>query len=487
MGADKKLIFRTISAILLYEGISMLPSYLLALYDHDLGPALGIGITMLLIFVCGLTGVRLTRRYKAKIKVRDSYFLVLICWLTVIGTGMLPYLLSRIGIHPVDALFESVAAWTTSSAWVLNVNNLPRALILWRATASWLGGMGVILIAILILSTLGVNGQKLVNAELPGPSVMKTSARMKDTIKELYFIYFMLSAIELVLLLAGRIPRFEALVNTMTTMSTAGLIDYHRAIGTHFTPYVKVVLAVFSLLSSINFAIYINLRRRRFRLVKEDVELRLYLAIIAAATVFIAVVLRITGVRGDIFQSAVDGFAGVVSFASTSGFPLARVNGWPTICKVLLLILMLIGGSAGSTAGGIKVIRFAVFFQIIRRGVYKRIHPNAVKPIRIGKRQMASESVSSIATFILLFLAVYLLSAVVLSLQNLDMETTLSAPVALFTNTGVGFGLVRDASYECFSHLGRVYCCLLMMAGRLELYAILILFSRSFWNPERAR
>ena len=174
-----------------------------------------------------------------------------------------------------------------------------------------------------------------------------------------------------------------------------------------------------------------------------------------------------------------------VSFSCTTGFVLHDITAWPNICRVVLVIMMIIGGSSNSTAGGVKMIRFVVFLRLIRRGFYKRIHPRSMKPVMVGNTPVSAENASSISTFLLLYLAIYLLSCLVLSLENLDMETTLTAPIALFSNTGVGFGTLTEGDYTIFSYGGRLYASLLMVTGRLEMYAILVLFSRSFWHADR--
>ena len=487
MTFNKKFILRTVSTILLAEAVAMIPSMLMAIYDRDMIVTRGFIITIVISALIGTVGVVATKNHHVKIKTRESYFVVLVCWLTVIIAGTLPYLLGAPGCSPADAIFESVASWTTSSAWVLDINYVPRAITLWRATASWLGGMWVILLAVLVLSAMGVSAQKLANAELPGPTLVKTSARMLDMVKEIYLIYGIMTVVELILLYLGKVPLYDAIINSMTSVSTAGMLDYQNGLSAHATSYIKGVVGVFAILSSMNFALLVGIYKGRIKKVVEDYELGCYIIIIGVSALFIGLILRFTGVRHDIFGAIIDAFAGVVSYASTSGFPLERVDHWPSICKAILLILMIIGGCSGSTSGGIKVIRFAVFIKIIQRGIYKRIHPHASRPILLRKKTMSSESVSSIATFLLLFFATYLAATLVLSLENLDMETTLSAPIALFTNTGLGFGLVSKADYRVFSQAGRLACSFIMMMGRLEMYAILILFSRSFWNSDRAK
>lgn len=486
MTFNHKLILRTVSTIMLFEGIVMIPAALLALYDKDTASLFGLSVSAVVLALLGTFGILNSLKCEFKIKIRESYFIVLICWLTVIIGGILPYVLSGKGYSFSECVFESVAGWTTSSAWVIDIDDMSRSLILWKAVTRWFGGMGVILLASMVLSALGVSGQKLAGAEVTGPELTKSTAKMLDTIKLTYFIYACFSIIELLLLIIGGIPFFDALINMMSTISTSGILDYQGALAANFTPFLKGVLIVFSIIGSLNFVIYTGIVRGRFKKSLMDYEMHLFLGIISVSALFIAVILTISGKSG-FFRSLIDGFTGVVSYASTAGFPLEHVNSWPSICKALLLMLMIIGGSANSTSGGIKIIRFAVFVKLIVRGMYKRIHPRAVKPIMLRNHIISSVNASSISTFILLFFSIYLFSTALLSLENFDMETTLSAPIALLTNTGSGFGLVTNGDFGMYSVPGKLFCSLLMMIGRLEMYPILILFSRSYWNSDKAR
>lgn len=486
MTFNHKLIARTVSMILGIEGIAMILSLGTAIYDGDRDVAIGFTISTSILLILALLGRAFSQGYHVKMKARESYYIVLVCWACMIAGGTLPYLLSGRGFSVVDSIFESVASWTTSSAWVIDVNTMPRALVLWKATSNWLGGMGIIILTILVFSALGVNAQKLAGAELRGPEIEKHTARMADTVKVLYLIYVGVSVVELILLLIGGVPKFPALVNAMSTMSTAGIIDYQHAVATHFTPYVKVVLVIFSVLSSLNFVFYLKIARRRFKEAFRDFELRIFLGIIIVATFFSSIVLLIYGRYDNYFDALVNSATGVVSFSCTTGFPLEHVETWPSVLRLLMVILMLVGGCAYSTSGGIKVSRFAVFFKMIGRGIYKRIHPRAVKPIMIGDVPVSAINASSISTYILLFLGLYLISTVIISIENFDMETTLTAPAALMTNCGVGFGKISGAGYHMFSAPGKLYCAFLMVMGRLEMYALLILFSRSFWSPDRS-
>lgn len=488
MSFNYKLIFRTISTLLLLESATMVPSFLCAAMDHDLMSLKAMTLSIGILALLGVLGLFLTKKQTGKvIKSRESYFVVLVCWLTVIIGGILPYIFVGQGFTVVDAIFESVASWTTSSSWVIDPNLMPRGILLWKATSSWLGGMGVILLAIIVMSSLGASGRKLAAAELPGPELMQGSARIMETAYLCYGIYAGISVLELAFLMLGKVPFFEALVNTMTSICTAGILDYHGTVDMYFTPYVKMVIAIFSIVSSLNFLVYINIYQGRIKHLIKDVESRAFLIIIAVATLLTAGGLFISGTSTGIKESLLNAFYGVVSFACTSGFLFADVGTWPTVCKVVLIAVCLIGGCANSTCGGIKVIRFVVFLKLISRGVYKRIHPKSIKAVTIQGKPVSASKASIVSTFILLFMAVYLLSALVLSLENMDMETTLTAPIALFTNVGAGFGKIVNADYRIFSPAGKLVCSVIMLLGRLEMYAILILFSRSFWDSDKAR
>lgn len=488
MSFNHKLILRTISTLLLLESATMVPSFLCAAMDHDVKSLKAMTLSIGILALLGLLGLFMTKKQTGKvIKSRESYFVVLVCWLTVIFGGILPYIFAGQGFTVVDAIFESVASWTTSSSWVIEPNLMPRGILLWKATSSWLGGMGVILLAIIVMSSLGNSGKKLAAAELPGPELMQGSARIMETAYLCYGIYAGISVIELIFLMLGKMPFFEAMVNTMTSICTAGIIDYHGTVEMYFTTYVKMVIAIFSIISSLNFLVYINIYQGRIKHLIKDIESRAFLTIIAVATLLTAGGLLITGASTGIKDSLSNAFYAVVSFACTSGFLFTNVGAWPTVCKVILIAVCLIGGCANSTCGGIKVIRFVVFLKLISRGVYKRIHPKSIKAVTIQGKPVSASKASTVSTFILLFMAVYLISALVLSFENLDMETTLTAPISLFTNVGAGFGKIVNADYRIFSAPGKLVCSVIMLLGRLELYAILILFSRSFWDSDKAR
>ena len=484
---NKRLILHTMATILLIEGIAMVPSAAMGFYDGDSVTGKGLVISSVILLALALAGRQIAGEHKFKMKVQESYLIVLLCWLTAIAGGMIPYLIVGGGIGFTNALFESAATWTTTNAWVVDIDAMPRALVLWKATSSWLGGMGIIVLTIIVFSALGVGAQRLAGVEIAGPELEKHTARMADTAKLLYILYGAGSVLEALLLRLAGLPLFDSVINTMSTISTSGTMNYHDMLSNHFTRGVKVIIIIFSILASLNFAIYIKVIKKKFREAAMDYEMHIFGGLIVGSTLLVGVILFAQGYYDNFLDAVLNALTGVVSFSCTTGFTLKHVEMWPSVCKIIFVILMMIGGCATSTAGGIKVIRFSVLLKLIRRGVYKRIHPRAVKPVMIRNIPVSTENASSISTFVLLFFAIYLVSALMLSLENMDMETTLTAPIALFTNCGEGFGQVRGANYTMFSVPGRLYSAFLMIVGRLEMYAMLILFSRSFWSPNRTK
>lgn len=485
MKFNYRIIFRTVSMLIFFEALLMIVPAITGFIMDESVPAVNFLILALIGIVAGFYGLHLTENYSRKIKTRESYFIVLVSWLTVILYGVFPYLLSGRRYSVTDCIFESVASWTTSSAWVVDINSMPRCLLLWKAMSNWFGGMGVVLITVLVLSSLGASGQKLLNAET-GSLIEKTEPKIKDTVAMIFSVYAVISIVELILLMIGKIPLFDAVINTMTSVSTAGIMDYHGNVAAHFTPYVKVVLVIFSVIGALNFMIYIKLARRKFKQVFYDYEMRIFLAGLLASTAFIAIMLLVNGVYRRPFEAFINALLATVSFGCTTGFHVESFTLWPGSCKAMLYIMMITGGCANSTSGGLKVLRTAVFFKLIRRGFYKRIHPRAMKPVMIRDIPVSAPEASSISAYIMLFFTVYLFSTAIIGLQNMDMLTTLTSPMALITNTGTGLGQTATAGYGEWTTGGRLYASLLMLAGRLEIYPILIIFSKSFWNGDKA-
>lgn len=487
MNYNFRVILKTISVVLLFEGTAMLIPVAAAVYFDEQKAASSLFLTALFCISFGLAVYRNLKYHTLKIKLRESYLVAFICWFLVCFVGTFPYLFSGSGFTLTECIFESVSGWTTTGAWAIDIDRLPRSLVLWKAISNWLGGMGLLLLTISVFPILGIEGQKMAAAEVPGPEFEKMSARISDTARISYKFYIIMTVLEFLLLLPSGLAPFDAAVNTMSTISTAGLLDVNSHLTENFTPYVKTVFTAFSIIGSLNFVIYFYLYKRKWRLAAGNVEVRTYLSLLFGGALIISVCLYFSGFYSSFTGAFGDALAQAVAFGATSGYEVTDINAWPTTAKMILLILLLIGGCANSTSGSIKVIRFIIYFKLILRGIYKRIHPRAVKAVRVEGKVISAASASSVTVFMLMYFCIFVFSSLMLALENQDMETTLSTALACITNNGTGFGNIVGGNFSIFSPFGKLYSALLMLAGRLELYAIILLFSRSFWNPDRAR
>ncbi|MCI2061874.1 MAG: TrkH family potassium uptake protein [Eubacteriaceae bacterium] len=483
-----KTIFKTLGFLLIITGIAMLPSLFCAYYNDDNVTMHAFMLSSLLSIGLGLLMYKCIPTSSRTLRIRDGYMTVLICWIACALFGAIPYYFSGQTHTLCNAIFEAVAGYTTTGASVISDHVLSDALLLWKATTHWLGGMGIVVFIISILPSFGISGLRIAAAETPGPSVTRTSAKTADTAKMLYFSYIFLTVCEFFMLWRGSsMGAFEALINSLGSISTAGLLLHPSGVAYYNSLYVELVISIFTILSSVNFMMYIYIIQRNWAGIRHNVELRVYLCIIAASTLMVSAGLYFSGTFRSIGESLRYGFFQVTAFASTSGFTITNYNNWPGICHMVLFILLFMGSCAASTGGGIKIIRIVVVFKLIARGFYRRVHPRSVRAVKIGGNTMQGPIVSSITTFVVLYLAIYVLTAVVLSLQNLDMTSTLSAAAALLSTTGSAFGVIGDAgNFAMFSEPLKLFMSLVMIIGRLELTTVLLIFLPEFWNPNKA-
>ena len=485
MHNNYRVILRVIAGILLLEGVAMfIPLSYAVITDDPCAPAFFLpALTCLCI---GLVIHTQLKFHTLKIRQRESYLIAFICWITVSLMGTFPYLMAGCGYSLVDSIFESVSGWTTTGAWTVDISAMPRPLILWKAITNWLGGMGLLLLTMSFFSVLGVEGQKMIDAEAPGVDKEKFAARSSDAAKISYLIYIVISVVETILLIAGGLDPFVAVTNAMSTVSTSGLLPVDGIDVITVSPFITAVLAGATLFGSINFTIYFLLYKRKWNVILKSIEMRAYLMISIAVSIIIGLSLFHGGYYPDFLEAFGTAFVQTVAFGSTTGFEIANINSWPGISKMLLICVLLIGGCSNSTSGSIKVIRFVIFMKLIKRGIYKRIHPRAVKPIMIQGKPVSAASVSSLSVFLMLYFMVFLFGSLVFSFENLDMETTFCTTLACITNNGTAFGQIIGGNFSILSDFSKMFAAILMIAGRLEMYAIILLFSRSFWNPNRA-
>jgi len=354
------------------------------------------------IFVClALIGTALfipVRRVTHQIRMRDSFFIVSMCWVVASLIVAVPYYVSGVLPNYADAFFEAVSNITTTGANLLaSPETAPNSLLFWRALTSWIGGMGILLFVISVLPALGIGTANLASAETGGSSIEKYRMRLSENAKYVYRLYLTLTAFEFVLLVAGRMKPFEALLNAFGSISSSGLANHSEGITRYDSIYIEIVIALFCILGSMNFSTLQLLPRRNFRVFLRDSEIRAYAFIIALMLIVVTLALWLSGTYGSIGETIRMGFLQIISFVSTAGYSMTDYNIWPTFCLMLLFFVAFIGGCSASTAGGIKVSRFLVMLMLIRRNLYKRLHPNAVYAVKIGDRAISADKVSNIS------------------------------------------------------------------------------------------
>lgn len=484
-----KSFFHILGLMLFVEAAAMLPSLCYAVYLEEPVTSRAFGISAAVTGIVGLLMNRLIPRSARRMRLRDGYFTMIFVWIICTAAAMFPYYLSGQVNTIIDAFFEASASLTTTGASVVQDRVFTDPLILWKAVCSWLGGVTFIAYMISIMPSFGMQTTMLASIETPGAKMASATVKTSDQVKVLYLAYAVLTAAEFILLWVGSdMNIFEAIVNTLGSVSTAGIFLHPGGIAYYNSFYVEVVVVIFTILASINFMLYIKAVQGNFRSIISNVELRVFIGLIVFSTLIIAAALYIDGIYDSVGESLRYALLQTTAFSSTSGFTITDYTQWPSLCQMILFLLLFIGGCTASTAGGIKVIRFSIMCELIRRGFYRRIHPRATRAVKLGGTAISAPLVSSVTAFITLFLGVFLVTAAVLSLQGLDFSTTLSASVSLLSTTGSSFGIIGNTGdYSVFCQPIRLFCSLIMIFGRVELYAALLVFVPEFWNPNRSR
>ncbi len=489
MDLNYRLLIRISGLVLTVTGISMLPPFLCALYYGEESCMRSFFICSLLFIILGVFIFTRFQRTRTNLKIRDGYIIVAFCWIFSCIFGAIPYYFSGYGLTVTQSIFEATAGFTTTGASTIVGELAPRSLLLFRSVTHWLGGMGILVLAVSILPALGIGGQNLARAEMPSPKIDKVTNKISDSARILYLTYFLFTILEFLLLLFSRkMNPFESLVNTLSTISTGGLMTHANGLAYYDSMYVEIVITIFSFLVAINFNLYYFAIHRRFREVVSNAEFRTFTCMIAVTAFLIALNLASEGIYESFGASLRHSLTQVMSFATTSGFSFADFNSWPIFSKMLLFSLMLIGGCAASTSGGMKVIRAMVCFKLIRRGFRTRIHPRSVVSVKIGREPLTPGGVSQITTFILAYIAVFTIGFLLLSIDSIDLETSIGTAASALSNTGISFGNFGAAGdYSIFSPFSQIVLSFLMIIGRLELFTVLILFTPGFWNPVRQK
>ena len=468
-----------IGGILLTEAaLLVLPLLVTVLYGESPVPFL---IPILLLALCG--GAMGWKKPKSTaLYARDGLAVVALAWICMSLFGALPFVLSGDIPNYVDAFFETVSGFTTTGSSILTeIEPLSRGGLFWRSFTHWVGGMGVLVFVMAILPMNDGHGMHLMRAEVPGPTVGKLVSRMSDTAKILYSIYLVMTVVEIVLLLAGGMPLYDAAIHAFGTAGTGGFSCRNLSVGAYDSVYFDVVIGVFMLLFGVNFNLYYFLLIRRFRDVFHSEELRTYLLIVAASVLAIAV--NISHLYQSFAASLRYAFFQVSSIITTTGYATADFNAWPAFSKAILVILMFVGACAGSTGGGMKVARIVILAKTSVCDMRKMLHPNAVATVRFEGKPIGEKNIRSVHLFLTVYLIVFTVSCLLLSLEEMDLVTTFTAVAACMNNIGPGLEVVGPmGNFAAFSPWAKVLLSFDMLVGRLEIFPMLLLFAPSIWK-----
>lgn len=476
-----KLLIHILGKIILLIGLALLIPLLIALYFQEkewLAFAWGAAITL-------AVGFPLSYFIKpdGEIRRREGYAIVTLSWVAATIFGSLPYIFAGSFPGVADAIFETVSGFTTTGASVMtDIEIHPRSILFWRGLTQWLGGMGIVVLFVALLSQLGTGGLQMFQAEVPGAIAEKIKPRIQETAKVLWFTYIILSVVQTLLLVLSGMPLYEAIIHTFTTMATGGFSSKNASIG-YYSPLIQWIIIVFMFMAGINFALYYQvLKRRNPFYFWHNPEFKFYSAIIITAIFIVALNLFFSGYEPGESLLRVASFQ-VVSIVTTTGFATADFDAWPNLSRSLLFFLMFVGGCYGSTGGSIKIGRHLVLLKNGLAELFRSAHPHAIVFVRFRGTIIKESLVLNILQFMGLYLVLFVLGTLLISITGLPLEDAASAVAATLGNVGPGLGVFGPA--QNYAHLpaaAKYLLSWLMLVGRLEIFTVLVLFLRTTWR-----
>ena len=490
-----RIIFHIMGLLLLCNGGFMLLAVLASWYYQD-GVTMGISTASVSTMLSGLLLMYFTRDHRKELKQREGYIVVTFGWIFMSLSGTLPYVMTESIPSFTNSFFETMSGYTTTGASILNdIESIPEGILFWRSLTHWIGGMGIIVLAIAILPLLGIGGMQLFSAESPGPGTDKLKPRITDTAKRLWFIYVGFTIAETILLKAAGMSMFDAVNHALSTMATGGFSTKNASAAYwNDNPLIQYILIIFMFLAGTNFVLSYFGFKGRFRRVLHDEEFRWYSGFLGVFTLIAALVIYF---QADLGLSSIDhpmvwgeaesafrhALFQVLAIVTTTGFVSADYTLWTPFLTVFFFGMFFLGGSAGSTSGGVKVMRHMI---MIKNGLteFKRsLHPNAILPVRFNGKALRSEIVFNILGFFILYMLSFIIGAVVLASLGLDFTTSIGGAATSLGNVGPSFGALGPVNnFDALPAAGKWWCAFLMLIGRLELFTVLILFTPFFWR-----
>lgn len=474
-------ILNILGHVIKYELLLLLIPFAVALF-YGQGDASAFLYTILIMLPISIILTRVKGK-KKEIYAKEGFLTVGLAWIVISFFGALPFVFNGAIPSFIDAFFETSSGFTTTGASILTeIQSLPKGILFWRSFTHWVGGMGFLIFILALMPSFGGNTIHLLKAESPGPTPGKIVPKIKQTAKILYAIYFVLTVIETIFLKFAGMSWYDAIIHALGTAGTGGFSNMNASVAAFNNPTVDWIITIFMLLFGVNFVLYFQLIRGNFKAFFKSEELKWYLIAVFGAIAIIAVNI-IPFNNGDVTRSIRDSAFQVASVVTTTGYATADFNLWPTLSKMILVMLMFMGAMAGSTGGGIKTVRIVIIIKAIRREIDKILHPRRVKGVKIDGNVVEEETISGVFIFIFAYIVIALIAIFIISFDNFDVTTTVTSVIATLSNIGPGLEMVGPTgNYAAFSDLSKIVLSFCMLAGRLEIYPMLILFSPSLWK-----
>ena len=478
-------VFYLVSHALLLVGSGMLAAWGVAVYKHDPLPAQhALAWSAMVTLLASLVIRRVTHCNEEDIRRREGFGVVVFGWLAAALFGCLPFILSGVITNPLAAFFETMSGLTTTGASVLsNLESLPRGILMWRAMTHFFGGMGVLVLCVAILPFLGVGGMQLFQAEMPGPIKDRLTPRIQDTARLLWMVYVLLTVAEAMLLRLGGMSWFDAVCHSFATLATGGFSTRTASIHAFNSAYIETIIIIFMFLAGANFALHYRVAMSgQLKSYARNPEFRFYFFLWLGTGLLVTALLMRHGIAHGV-EALRAGFFQVTSILTTTGFATHDFDRWSGGTKLILLLLMFIGGCAGSTGGGMKVMRIIVVLKVVAREIRLFVRPQSVIRVRLGQEHLEDDVVSNIVAFVLIYALIFAAGALVMCAFVPDLMTAVSATAATLGNIGPGFSWVGPTTnYAAVPDVGKLVLSVLMLVGRLELYTFLVLFMPSTWE-----
>lgn len=476
-----KIVLKIIGNVLVYEALLLLLPFAIALtYSGEDVKSFLITIVITLIVALVLRNIKIKEK---SMYAKEGFLTVGLAWIAIAAFGALPFVISGSIPSYIDAFFETVSGFTTTGATILTeVESLPKGILFWRSLTHWIGGMGFLIFLLALVPTMGSNSIHLLKAESPGPNPGKIVPKIRETAKILYIIYLVLTIIQTILLILSGLSVYDSVIHALGTAGTGGFSNMNLSVGAFNNPTAEWIITIFMIVFGVNFSLYFQLIKGNIKGFFKNEELKYYLLIVLVSIVFIAINI-IDFNNGNIGLSIRQSSFQVASIISTTGYATTDFNLWPSLSKTIIMILMLAGAMAGSTAGGIKTIRLVIMLKAIRRGIDKILHPKRIQSVKIDGKVVDEETISGVLLFIGAYSVIYLIALFIVSFDGFDLVTNITSVLTAISNVGPGLEMVGPiGNFSKFSNLSKIVLSFCMLAGRLEIYPMLIMFSKSIWK-----